>query len=240
MLYTLSDSHKKQDNCAQSVINLRIYGILMVRKGDEFMPACMIHLYIGYRFQKSCHMVNNPPQFNLGCIAPDAVNLDGFAPKEVRYSAHLRKPDLDEWMQNAMDFYTDNQGKIDPDFLLGYLLHIFSDIAWDKKYDSLLWNALKQQGLPTEQQFGARWEELFAFDQTLFEQAWWKQEVEKALRQAKGVSINHIDADLIDRYRAFKLDGYLKTLQYDRPRILTQKLIDEYADYAIALFKNAL
>lgn len=204
------------------------------------MPACMVHLYIGYRFKKSCHLVKNSAQFYLGCIAPDAVNLDGFAPKEVRYSAHLRKTDLDEWMQNAIDFYTDNQEKIGRDFLLGYVLHIFSDIAWDKKYDKLLWDALKERGLPTEQQFSARWEELFAIDQTQFDQSWWNEEVSKELHKAKGITINNIDADLIDRYRVFKLDGYLKTLQYDTPRILTQELIVQYADYAIALLKNEL
>jgi hypothetical protein len=204
------------------------------------MPACMVHLYIGYRFQKSCHLIQNKSQFYLGCIAPDAVNLDGFAPKDVRYSAHLRKPELEDWMQNVIDFYSNQKGKLDRDFLLGYILHIYSDIAWDKKFDSILWNALKEQGLPLEQQFSARWEELFAFDQTQFDTKWWNEEVSPELQKAKAIPINNIEADLIDRYRAFKLDGYLHTLQYDTPRILTQEFMDEYVNYAIALLKNDL
>ncbi|WMJ21853.1 zinc dependent phospholipase C family protein [Paludicola sp. MB14-C6] len=204
------------------------------------MPASMVHLYIGYQFQQSCHLVHNKPQFYLGCIAPDAVNLDGFAPKDIRYTAHLRKADLDDWMQNVIDFYTEYKEKLDDDFLLGYVLHIFSDIAWDKKYDHLLWAALKKRGLPKEQQFGARWEELFAFDQLQFDEKWWTEHVALELKKSKAIPINNIDADLIDRYRIFKVDKNLQALQYDTPRVLTQELMDEYANYAIALLKNAL
>ena len=49
------------------------------------MPASLEHLLAGRRAAELLRP-EELPQYYLGCIAPDAPNLDGFASKEVHRS----------------------------------------------------------------------------------------------------------------------------------------------------------
>ena len=42
-------------------------------------------------------------------MAPDSVNLEFFAPKEDRWTAHLRKRDLTDWRINLRKYYDKNK-----------------------------------------------------------------------------------------------------------------------------------
>ena len=94
------------------------------------MPSSNIHLKVAYELNKRLNI--NSPDFIVGNIAPDAVNVNGFAPKEERWPAHLRNKDLDIWISNAKEFYFLNKDKYNYEFLLGYISHILTDILHDK------------------------------------------------------------------------------------------------------------
>ena len=94
------------------------------------MPSSNIHLKVAYELNKRLNI--NSIDFIVGNIAPDAVNINGFAPREERWTAHLRDKDLDTWIENAKTFYKQNEGKIDNDFLLGYTSHLLTDVLHDK------------------------------------------------------------------------------------------------------------
>ena len=72
--------------------------------------------------------------FYLGAMAPDSVNLEFFAPKEDRWTAHLRKRDLTDWRINLRKYYDKNKNNYPRAFILGYITHVLTDIIYDDLY----------------------------------------------------------------------------------------------------------
>ena len=67
------------------------------------MPNIMIHEKVAYNIAQK-HKNLDTPNFYLGALAPDAVNLNGFASKEKRWTSHLRDKDLKVWRKNIIEF----------------------------------------------------------------------------------------------------------------------------------------
>jgi len=94
------------------------------------MPSSNIHLKVANELNKRLNI--NSLDFIVGNIAPDSVNINGFAPKEVRWAAHLRDKDYDVWIENIKQFYELYKDKINNEFLLGYVSHALTDVVHDK------------------------------------------------------------------------------------------------------------
>lgn len=94
------------------------------------MPNIMIHEEVGYFISKKI----NKKSYNyfLGLLAPDAPNTYGFGKKEDRWLAHQRKNDYNEWRNSLKEFYEKEKNRYDKDFLLGYCVHILTDIIYDE------------------------------------------------------------------------------------------------------------
>ena len=94
------------------------------------MPSSNIHLKVANELNKRLNI--NSLDFIVGNIAPDSVNINGFAPKEVRWTSHLRDKDYDVWIENIKQFYDLYKDKINNQFLLGYVSHALTDVIHDK------------------------------------------------------------------------------------------------------------
>ncbi len=102
------------------------------------MPNIFIHEKVAYNIAKENKYLDTP-NFYLGVLAPDAVNLNGFAPKEERWTSHLRDKNLSTWRQNIISFYNKEKNNYDTKFLSGYLIHILTDIIFDDYfYDGVI------------------------------------------------------------------------------------------------------
>ena len=138
------------------------------------MPASLEHLLAGRRAAELLRP-EELPQYYLGCIAPDAPNLDGFASKEVRWSAHLRRPEPEEWIRHALKWLM-KEGK--PSSLrLGYAVHVVGDAVWDAHFEKKLQKAVDAAALSREERFRCRWDEHYRFEQEQLQADWWLQEV---------------------------------------------------------------
>ncbi len=93
------------------------------------MPNIMIHEKVGNYISKKINV--NSYDYYLGLLAPDAPNLEGFAPKEERWMAHQRRKDYDEWREALISFYNREKDNYPKDFILGYYIHILTDIVYD-------------------------------------------------------------------------------------------------------------
>lgn len=93
------------------------------------MPNIMIHEEVGHYLSKKIN--KNSYNFYLGIIAPDSPNTYGFGKKEDRWLAHQRRKDYDEWRKSLKEFYEKEKNNYDEDFLLGYYIHILTDIVYD-------------------------------------------------------------------------------------------------------------
>jgi len=97
------------------------------------MPNIRIHEEVAYIYAKKYNEYDNK-YFYLGVLAPDAVNVDGFAPKEMRWTSHQRDKDYNIWKNNIIKFYKENKDKYNKYFIYGYLFHVLTDIIYDDIY----------------------------------------------------------------------------------------------------------
>ena len=93
------------------------------------MPNVMIHEEVGYFLSNKLN--KNSYNYYLGVLAPDAPNTYGFGKKEDRWLAHQRKKDYNEWRKSLKEFYQKEKNNYEEDFLLGYYIHILTDIVYD-------------------------------------------------------------------------------------------------------------
>ncbi len=93
------------------------------------MPSITIHEEVGEYLSNIIHI--NSYDYYLGLLAPDAPNLNGFAEKEIRWKAHVRRKDLQEWRKALQEFYQEEKSHFPKDFIIGYYIHILTDIIYD-------------------------------------------------------------------------------------------------------------
>lgn len=93
------------------------------------MPNIMIHEEVAHYLSNKIN--KNSYNFYLGIIAPDSPNTYGFGKKEDRWLAHQRRKDYNEWRNSLNEFYQKEKNNYDEDFLLGYYIHILTDIIYD-------------------------------------------------------------------------------------------------------------
>lgn len=103
------------------------------------MPSTIIHEEVGFYLSKKLNI--NSYDYYLGLLAPDAPNLESFASKEERWTAHQRDKDYEKWYNNAKKFYKNNKDNFNKDFLIGYYIHIITDIA----YDNILYKQVREE-----------------------------------------------------------------------------------------------
>ena len=95
------------------------------------MPNIRIHEEVAYIYTRN-HKEYDNKYFYLGVLAPDSPNLEGFAPKVERWTAHQRDKDYDEWERKIKKFYIENKDKYNKYFIFGYLFHVITDIVYDR------------------------------------------------------------------------------------------------------------
>lgn len=103
------------------------------------MPSTIIHEEVGVYISKKINITSY--DYYLGILAPDTPNLEGFAPKEERWQAHQREKDYDKWYEKSYNFYKNNKDNYNKDFIIGYYIHIITDIV----YDELLYEEVKSE-----------------------------------------------------------------------------------------------
>lgn len=184
------------------------------------MPGPITHLKAAYEFAKRTGNKYALPALYLGSICPDSVNINGHAPKFVRWSAHLRNEDLDVWLCNANMFYRDNIGRYDASYLVGYIIHIVTDIVWDREFDVPLCKRIYEQGVSPVELKHTRWQELYGWEQQQINMPWFRDSVLKDLSNAKAMDIGSVKS-----YETEVQKTNIVELRLDKGR--TPQLIDD-------------
>lgn len=169
------------------------------------MPKLLIHLKVGYEYVKRHKQYDNE-QFYLGLIAPDAVNLNGFAEKEKRWSAHIRSKDLEEWKNNIINFYNENRDKFDNSYIYGYLIHVLTDIFFDEKNPKEIFPKIEEK-VGKEKLREEYNNQMDLYECSQIQEEWWKY-VEQKLSNSKAETINNINKEDIESWKNYALDKY--------------------------------
>ncbi len=189
------------------------------------MPGAVTHLKAAHVFLEITGIPLNQPLFFLGSVSPDSVNINGHAPKSVRWPAHLRDADLAVWECNAKKFYEENSGKVNESYLLGYIMHIITDIVWDREYDGPLFAVMYKNGVPKDELKKSRWREIDGYELRQKNTDWLKNALEN-LKQAEVVNIGTLLCEDISVWR-----GKILEKKYDNDivsRYINDDLMDSF------------
>ena len=190
---------------------------------EETMPTPIIHLKIGYEYAKKYKQYDNA-QFYLGLIAPDAINLHGFAEKEKRWSAHIRDKDLKIWKSNITNFYMQNKENFDNNYIYGYLFHVLTDIYFDEKNPTSLFPKIESKvGKEKIREEYKNQMDLYERSQLNTE---WCKNVENELKNSKAETINNIEKYNIEQWKEFLLKEYHQKSEAQN-ELINQQYIDE-------------
>jgi len=112
------------------------------------MPNFVIHEKVGYDIGK----ILNKYSYNyyLGLLAPDSNKIRVYLSDKERWYSHVRVKDYDSWKILLKNFYYDNIEYFDKDFLLGYIIHILTDIIYDVYYYNDVINRMKNDCICTD------------------------------------------------------------------------------------------
>ena len=205
------------------------------------MPSFPVHLVVAHQLCEGLE-VRSKPDFFLGCIAPDSVNLEGFASRDERYGAHIRCVDYDKWKVQLTEFYEQNITAFAQriDYLKGYLFHCVTDIAWDEAVQPQLFEFLKSEGeLSREQLTKLKWEELFRFNSLLVGREDFKSAVSE-LEKAQPLDIATVSAQQVVKYRDYVVNDYKDKISTDPPSFLSSRHIELCAKRTKELFDQII
>lgn len=180
------------------------------------MPTTMIHEKIAYDLARK-HPELDTSDFYLGILAPDTPNLHGFAPKEMRWTSHLRDSDLSIWKDNIKKFYKETS--IYPkNFLIGYYLHIYTDIIVDEKFYLPVTSKIIEKD--SHQRYLL---DMDYYAHNLKESKFFK-EIKSKLEETSSYDIRNISAKDLT---LFKEQFLSKTYPNEEPKYITDELIKE-------------
>ena len=197
------------------------------------MPSILFHELVGYEFAKK-HKNYNNKEFILGIIVPDAVNAYGFASKEKRWESHCRDKDLDKWTSNIIDFYKENRKIYEKYYLMGYLVHVLTDIFCDKIYNEKIYPKLVEEGYNYDTAYKFYEIALEKLENNNINSLWWK-EVKESFKNTKKIPISNIDEKMIEDWEKYLIERY-STRQYEKQGYITNDFVDE----VIKQIENAL
>lgn len=195
------------------------------------MPSIAVHFAVAARLAERLG-ITDLPSYCLGVIAPDSVNADGFASAEARYGAHIRSGDYDEWKANIIRYSAEHTADYagDPDFFKGFLLHLYTDIAWDEEVQPELFAYLRSRGTAESELNSEKWNELRGFDSVLSKSPEYKQSI-GYLRQAKPTSVTTVSPEQMEKWQR-----KIVALEYPYPpaEFLNEEHIERTAEKALA------
>lgn len=203
------------------------------------MPGAITHLKTAhYILKNEIASVSQPKQFYLGSISPDSVNVNGHADKSIRWPAHLRDSDLDVWLNNVKQFYELQKSETKSDFLLGYIIHIITDIVWDKYFEKQLCGQFLTAGIPMEMWKSYRWAELYGYEKLSSRSDLFKNDVLLELKNAAIESVGTLKAEQVEDYRNCIAD--LNIPEGRLPRFIDDEFMNRFYKKTAEIVKTVI
>lgn len=190
------------------------------------MPSSVVHLFVAQKLVDFLR-IKNLPQFYLGAISPDAVNLEGFADQNTRYTAHIRSRSVSQWLLNIKNYIAEKEADYfsEADFFKGFILHLITDIAWDEAVQPELFEGLIKAGFNKENLSREKWNELYRFNGQLMAEPLWG-EIRNHLKNSHGVAVSTVSVQLLEKFRDDLLSEDYKKVNFSEPLVLSPKNVD--------------
>lgn len=191
------------------------------------MPSIMFHELVGYKFAKK-HREFDTDLFYLGLMVPDSVNAYGFASKEKRWKAHFRDSNLDKWQENILNFYKQNINNYERNYLMGYLIHVLTDIICDRIYQNNIYPNLLEKGYSKDQAYKLYEEGIKKFENSNINEQWW-QYVKTNFQKANRIEINNIREKMIEDWINYIINNY-SNRKYEKEDFIGEWFLNRVLD----------
>ena len=214
------------------------------------MPLPMTHLSVANRLIEIGLQIKDESQFYLGAISPDAIHMRPNADRAAKNVTHLipegkrviewYDTDEAECIKRIIEFVASNKSTTNPDFLMGYAVHILTDMYWTtwvyqkfvveyQKSDAVY----QKSAAPPQDQQKAYYEDTDIVDYIQYTIAPWREDVWQLLQNTEYSNfLNLLSADEIKKWNERTLNWYTAPEnQYKfegTPKYITQQGIEDF------------
>ena len=191
------------------------------------MPSILFHELIGDKIAKK-YKKYDTNNFYLGLMVPDSVNAYGFASKEDRWRTHRRDESLEKWKENILNYYKENIDKYEKNYLMGYLIHVLTDIICDEIYQNELYPKLLEEGFDYNTAYKHYEEGIEKFENSNINEKWW-EEAKNKFENAEAFPINGMSEKMILDEVKYTLNKYSKR-NYEENGFISEVFADEVVE----------
>ena len=160
------------------------------------MPLPMVHLSVAKQIADAGFPVKDLPQFYLGSISPDAIHMRQGMDFSEKMATHLipagktkdsswNDVDVNEYFKFMNDFFNANKCRANQGFLMGYAIHILTDMLWTKRVYQKFAADYKKSGAPVADQQKAYYRDTDIVDYILYNGSGWRRDVWQGLQDAE-------------------------------------------------------
>ena len=172
------------------------------------MPTILFHELIGHKIAQKNEKYDTS-NFYLGLMVLDSVNAYGFASKDERWRTHFRDDNLDIWQNNIINFYKMNIDKYEKKYLMGYLIHVLTDIACDRIYQNELYPKLLEDGFNYNSAYAYYERGIEQLENSNIDKEWWNATKYK-IKQADIIPICGMGKQMILDEIEYTINKYSK------------------------------
>lgn len=155
------------------------------------MPLPMVHLGTAREYARSCPLLLNCPEFYLGSISPDAIHMRQNSTSEDKSISHFHA-EGDIWKENVLNFIKQNRTKPNYNFLLGYGIHILTDIIWYETIYAKFKSDYYKDSSPIQDARMAYYNDTDQLDFELYKICKWRKNIWDLLEEATPYDVDDI------------------------------------------------
>ena len=164
------------------------------------MAYTMTHILVAEEALKYFPEVRDSSTYILGTIAPDAVHADSNYTVGLKEKSHLFTPGLrwgkindwekaGLWLENIKKYYIENKKIYNIDFLLGYIVHLITDVYCSMYFYTPFLESIKDDN---EQRIAQYKKESYGVNFYLFSLYSEKNDLHKILHAGEAIALDGV------------------------------------------------
>ena len=198
------------------------------------MPLPMVHLSTAVKI--SILQGLKSPEFYLGSISPDAVHMRTGFVRDDKPRSHCNARMLTSINElDSLCVMIKNSVCKEREFLLGYLIHILTDLFWEDTILKTYGERYAADATPIQDKRMAYYNDTDQLDFAFYEKENWRSEIWEMLAQTKDFAVeNAVNKDEVAAWKYRTLNWYNSgKSQHTNPiKYITYEDLDNFTSYA--------
>ncbi len=198
------------------------------------MPLPMIHLSTAVKINILQRLKS--PEFYLGSISPDAVHMRSGFVREDKIRSHCNARELTAIGElGPLCIMIEKSTGKEREFLLGYLVHILTDLLWENTILKMYGERYEADPSPIQDRRMGYYNDTDQLDFVFYEKENWRTEVWEMLTQAKDFAVEGaVNKDEVAAWKYRTLNWYNSgKSQHTNPvKYISYEDLDRFTSYA--------